>query len=395
MTLNHKKFLIIFALLLFLGAGCSGLKQPEPAPISLGGGNSTVDTLDPLKLNGTDYISPRNPLRAIGSTSTDARFDTVSTTEICLLGDICRTTWPTGGSGGGSGITPFSPTSTFVNDISVTDGSTTSSLGAAQLAVATSSANRSGVFNVNSSGDITTSGTLSLRGSGTVAGSVHGFSRNGTVGTWNVAAGNTFAFTVNNANVATIGNTGNTAVNGTFTPTGAIIRSSNEKIAFGAADNNNATRLWDITTALQTQAHVFAISAAADTNLLMFDENGNQGVDGFVPPQADPTFIFRNGSVVANDKRLTYFSQQTTTSLWRAVGTPSRMELGSSTLQISNIGSGANTTTVMVTSTGSGGTAETGETTAGRCFQRYVDDSFVQQIEPCGKDYGLNTSTFR
>lgn len=46
-----------------------------------------------------NYIYPLSTSWYIGSANTSALFNQASTTELCLVGDSCRTTWPAGGTG--------------------------------------------------------------------------------------------------------------------------------------------------------------------------------------------------------------------------------------------------------------------------------------------------------
>ncbi len=55
----------------------------------------------------------------IGTTTPSAKLDVngnISTTELCLTGDTCRSTWPTEGGGGGTGIWNRSETNVFLNN---------------------------------------------------------------------------------------------------------------------------------------------------------------------------------------------------------------------------------------------------------------------------------------
>lgn len=76
----------------------------------------------------------------------------MTTDELCLTGDSCKTSWPTGGSGSFNGF--------LTSPLYITNGTTTSTLTSNSIYVATSTANPLGLFNVDSSGNVSASGTL-------------------------------------------------------------------------------------------------------------------------------------------------------------------------------------------------------------------------------------------
>jgi len=77
----------------------------------------TIPTLPALKrsiFEGVYFDIPRVTGDLIGSSTVTVISKTSSTTKLCLTGDICRTTWPTGGGGGGNGLWATNTSSTLM-----------------------------------------------------------------------------------------------------------------------------------------------------------------------------------------------------------------------------------------------------------------------------------------
>ncbi|MFA4833576.1 MAG: hypothetical protein WC619_01865 [Patescibacteria group bacterium] len=129
-----RKLVLLFVLIIaailfcfvsaFAGADQSDKKLNEK---SLSGGNSTITTMPPVKYDSDNiHIIPRTSSGIIGSSTVDSNWKTSTSTEFCLTGDGCRTTWPTGSIGlsnwtfdnnyGVSNLTPSSSIPVWVKD---------------------------------------------------------------------------------------------------------------------------------------------------------------------------------------------------------------------------------------------------------------------------------------
>lgn len=245
------------------------------------------------------------------------------------------------------------------------------------LSVASTTFARSGRFFVDSNGQIFTSSSLVFRGSGAPPAGDQGISKNGTVMTLNVPTANTFALTVNGGSAMTVGNTGNITGFGTFSAPGVWTRSSDEKLAFPTNDTNG-TFLWDVSTGYLT-THAFNISLAQNSNQIIIQRNGSAAVNTGLLAMNDPTMIFQPTGLVASDRRLLLITQGTAgdtyqaSSTLRALNTPIKLESASSAIWVSGFAS----TTIMVTSTKNAGndgrgTAITMEDVDGACVVAYI-----------------------
>ncbi len=139
-------------------------------------------------------------------------------------------------TGDASGIISCGTGAAFTSAITVTDGITTSSLRANGFSVATSSANRLGLFNIDSDGSVSTSGSLILSGLGTF--------QNGFIsGSSSVTSSLTVSGALNASNTLLVRNsiivnqTAGTFDRGTFflDPNGAITTSGTVRLTSSTA----------------------------------------------------------------------------------------------------------------------------------------------------------------
>lgn len=108
--------------LIYVNCGFTGYTDKQ-GQIEILGDNATLDKLSLVTLSGTRII-PKNLTYDIGTSTIDLYSGTTTAVQICLTGDSCITTWPTGGSFTGTlnDISDVATTTTSYGDLLMWNG---------------------------------------------------------------------------------------------------------------------------------------------------------------------------------------------------------------------------------------------------------------------------------
>jgi len=165
----------------------------------------------------------------------------------------------------------------------------------------------------------------------------------------------------------------------------------NDGIEFRAGSSDDWQLGWQ--TAPTNDAPIMAIDTAQG-GLLVVDQSDIALAFTFNQIDADPSITLLPTDVALGETRGLKFMAGSTSSTIDGRGTFMDFRDASSTYRYANTNPGYNTTTIMVTSTGGGGTAFTGETPNGQCYKMYVNNSLAVTVEACGSEYSKTTTTF-
>lgn len=276
----------------------------------------------------------------------------------------------------------------------VVDTSTASStLDATTLTVNKATGFNNGRFDVDSSGNISASGTIKFGSAQTPPVGVFSVGQDASNRMYSYTpTGRTWVWTnQGTGDIMTLSNGGNLVVVGTLTMSVGSRQNSNNALTFGPVTDTNAHSFWDITTAFYT-THAMVASLGANSNQFIIGKNGNQVVNSGLAAQTDPSIILQPGTYTASGKQLMILAQGSTGSASgtiRTVGTPIQLVSGSSTIWMSNSGSIYTTSSIAATSTNSGGVEYFVKNSGGGCTKWY----FNAAHQVVSGDCGANTVT--
>jgi hypothetical protein len=287
---------------------------------------------------------------------------------------------------------------TISNYFKVGSAGTISNLLNDSLVIASSTANSSGLFNIDQNGNISTSGTLfNMTAPEAMVSTTYlrvgsDASVSGTLFVDDISHTRASAFTIRNSAANQL-LTLDTGSGGTILFNDNSRQIINSFFYLGSGTTVADSAIVGMNT--QTNDNTFAITLGTGTRTLLLMENGDTGINLQTPIQTDPTLVFVGSVPSTGDDRYMRLSQGATSSSIKTSGVPFFLQNSSSTFWFAGSDPTMGTTTIMVTSTNSNvGTADTGKTSDGKCFERYVDANFVEVIQPCSEWYTA-TSSFR